>query len=112
MNQRGYLIGGGILISALVVIGLLQPSAGAATRSDSFTSGNISVESTCFQPMEDGGASMLACGTISSDDGGMVYRSCQTFVPKTTQQQNKASTSFGYGALLLIQSERMGDAGL
>jgi hypothetical protein len=112
MNQRGYLIGGGIFIAALVALGILQPSAGAATRTDTFTSGNITIASTCFLPMDDGGAAIQACGTVTSDDGGMSYQSCQSFIPRTAGQQNKTTTAFAAGAQLLIQAERMGDAGL
>lgn len=84
------------------------------SRTDSFSLQGLHVDSATFQDnVQDGGTILTTCGTLSSDDGGVLLQRCRTFVPRTTAQGNAFATCESYAARALQQFEyQLGDAGL
>src|ERR1044072_405210 len=95
------------------VVGLAFVAANAQTRTDSYTTSGVALQNAVFQPnLDDGGVSLTACGTVTSDDAGVSSYQCQTFNPRTNAQQTAAGNCADLGVRVLWRGLRVGDAGL
>ena len=92
---------------AAVAVVVVSLAVGAQSVTDSWDASRVVVESIALGPQPDGGCAARWCGSVASDDGGVIARACTDVVQlKATVNQNRCAGIAGAGVNRLARELR------